>query len=418
MDEFIDESVFSSISIEEKSNIEIQKTGLENSFNDRQVGSIAISIEPISNLTALDSVLDIFEKQADLEAIPVEEDDHVIGFIERSAVLEATNSAFKRLLAGNCNDIVTRSDFSISCYEFIENIEEKVNKKAFEDNIKYFIVLLHNRSYYGIVSAESINEKLAQLRENDLSKAESIQKNMLNENTNIKNQNFDISIFNRMANSVGGDFYVAIPLSETKFITGSFDVSGKNVSAALLTVTIASFFTLFSQLNKAEVSGPSLIAKLDQYLSKIVPVGNFVTGTVCFIDKENNFIQIFNCGHTNTFVCMPCEDNSKSIKIASLSPTLPPFGMGVIADNLKSQPKTIYKLPVKSGMQINLYSDGFTDMQNEDGTRYDDDNAKDFFKKLFFQNKTKSEEFMKKTVDEWTLNSVLPDDITIMNIRF
>ncbi len=418
MDEIIDESLFANVSIEEKSEIVVQKTGLENSFNERQIGSIAISIEPIGSYAPLDTALELFEKQADLKAIPVEENDHVIGVIERSTVEEVTNSAFKRLVTRNCDEYVTRTDFTIDCNEFIEKVEEKVNKKAFQENIKYFIVLLHNRSYYGIVSVESINEKIAQIRENDLSKAESIQQNMLKANTNVKNQKFDVCIFNRMANSVGGDFYVAMPICEDKFVAGSFDVSGKNVSAALLTVTIASFFTMFSQLNKGDISASALVAKLDQYLSKVVPVGNFITGTVCYVDSKNNFVQVFNCGHTNAFVFLPGEGGGKAVKIATLSPTLPPFGMGVITDSLKTQSKTNYKLAVMNGMQINLYSDGFTDMQNEEGIRYDDENTKSFFKELFFQDKSISEKFIEKTVDDWTYNAVLADDITVMNIRF
>lgn len=92
--------------------------------------------------------------------------------------------------------------------------------------------------------------------------------------------------------------------------------------------------------------------------------------------------------------------------------------MGVITENLKTQSKTNYKMPIKNGLQINLYSDGFTDMQNEEGTRYDDDNTKSFFKELFFQDKYNAEKYIEKTVDEWTRNSVLADDITVMNLRF
>lgn len=418
MDEIIEDDFFSDISVEEKNEIEVQKTGFENSFNDRQIGSIAVSIEPVSNRASIEVALKLFEQQAELQAIPVEENDRVIGVIERSTVEEATNSTLKRLVTKNCGEYAVRTDFTLDCNEFIEKVANKVNKKALLENQKYFIVLLHKRSYYGIVSVESINEKITQIREKDLDKAESIQQNMLRVNTDVKKMLFDVCIFNRMANSVGGDFYVAIPICENKFVVGSFDVSGKNVSAALLTVTIASFFTMFSQLNRDDVAAIALVAKLDQYLSKVVPVGNFITGTICYVDRKNNFIQLFNCGHTNAFVFLPDSNGGKSVKIATLPPTLPPFGMGVITENLKTQSKTNYKMPIKNGLQINLYSDGFTDMQNEEGTRYDDDNTKSFFKELFFQDKYNAEKYIEKTVDEWTRNSVLADDITVMNLRF
>ena len=75
--------------------------------------------------------------------------------------------------------------------------------------IKHFIVLVNNRSFYGIMSVAQMNSKLEDLRTHDLEKAAAIQQNMLKKNSNTKGFPFSVCIWNRMANAVGGDYYIA-----------------------------------------------------------------------------------------------------------------------------------------------------------------------------------------------------------------
>ena len=75
-------------------------------------------------------------------------------------------------------------------------------------------------------------------------------------------------------------------------------------------------------------------------------------------------------------------------------------------------------MPVKSSLQINMYSDGFTDMQNDDGERYDESRTKAFFGELFKTDVYSAEKTIEKTVNDWVGKTLLPDDITVMNVRF
>ena len=75
-------------------------------------------------------------------------------------------------------------------------------------------------------------------------------------------------------------------------------------------------------------------------------------------------------------------------------------------------------MPMKSGLQIDLYSDGLTDMQTYNGERYDETRTKALFGELYKTDVYSVEKSIEKTVTEWTQNSMLPDDITVMNIRF
>ena len=416
MEEEIIDSSFFSEELEEKSSIDIKKTGLENSFNERQVGSIAMPIESVSSFASLDTVVELFAQQPDLNAVPVEKDDHVIGVIERATVEQNTSSAFKRFVAKTCGEYVRESPFTLNCNDFIEKIAGKVNKVAISDEIKHFVVLINNRSFYGIMSVAQMNSKLEELRTRDLEKATAIQQNMLKKNSNTKDFPFSVCIWNKMANAVGGDYYIAKEISEGKYIIGCFDVSGKNVSAALLTVTLGSIFSMLAVQGASKISSSKLVVMLDNFLQEIVPIGNFITGAICYVDYSAGNVEIYNCGHTNVFAFFKDEENKG--RVATLQPPLPPFGMGAVAEAINAGKKSTYRMAIKPGFQIDLYSDGFTDMQNDNGERYDEARTKAFFGELFKADVDSIEKSVEKAVTDWIQNSLLPDDITVMNIRF
>ena len=402
--------------MEEKTSVDVKKTGFENSFNERQVGSIAMAIEPVSSRASLDIVLEMFEQQADLTAVPIEKDDAVIGVVERDVIEKNKASGFKLFSSKNCGDYVKECPFTVNCSDFIETIAAKVNDTAINVEIKHIIVLLNNRSFYGIMSISKMNAKLEELRARDMEKAAAIQQNMLKKNSDSKKFPFDVCIWNKMANAVGGDFYVAKEINEGRYLIGCFDVSGKNVSASLLTVTLGSIFSMLSLQDSSKFSASQLIVMLDNFLKEIVPIGNFITGAVCCVDYKARTVSIYNCGHTNIFAYL--KDEAGKGRVATLVPTLPPFGMGAVAGAITGEKKGAYKLPFKTGLQIDMYSDGFTDMQNDDGERYEEARVKAFFGELFNTDVYSAGKTIEKTVSDWVGKALLPDDITVMNVRF
>lgn len=415
MEEVIDSSFFSE-DLEEKSSVDVKKTGFENSFNERQVGSITMAIEPVSSRASLDVVLEMFEQQPDLTAVPIERNDWVIGVVERDVIERNKASGFKLFASKTCGDYVKECPFTLNCSDFIEKVAAKVNDTAINVEIKHIVVLLNNRSFYGIVSIAKMNSKLEELRAQDMEKAAAIQQNMLKKNADAKKFPFDVCIWNKMANLVGGDYYIAKELCEGRYLIGCFDVSGKNVSASLLTVTLGSIFSMMCLQDSSKLSAAKLVVMLDNFLQEIVPVGNFITGALCFVDSKSRSIDVYNCGHTNVFAYL--KDDSGKGRVATLTPSFPPFGMGAVAQSIMEDKKGAYRMPIKPSLQINMYSDGFTDMQNDDGERYDEPRTKAFFGELFKTDVYSAEKTIEKTVKDWVGKALLPDDITVMNVRF
>ena len=162
-----------------------------------------------------------------ITAVPIERNDWVIGVVERDVIEKNKAAGFKLFASKTCGDYLKESPITLNCSDFIEKVAAKVNDIAIKVEIKHLIVLLNNRSFYGIVSIAKMNAKLEELRAKDMEKAAAIQQNMLKKNSETKQFPFDVCIWNRMANAVGGDYYVAKELCEGRYIIGCFDVSGK-----------------------------------------------------------------------------------------------------------------------------------------------------------------------------------------------
>lgn len=173
---------------------------------------------------------------------------------------------------------------------------------------------------------------------------------------------------------------------------------------------------MLSLQDSSNLAPSQLIVMLGNFIKEIVPVGNFITGAVCYVDYKAKSVSVYNCGHTNVFAYL--KDDAGKGRVATLAPTLPPFGMGAVADAITGEKKGAYKMPVKPGLQIDLYSDGFTDMQSDDGERYDVPRTKALFGELFNTDVYSAEKEIEKTVTDWIGQALLPDGITVMNVRF
>ena len=57
-------------------------------------------------------------------------------------------------------------------------------------------------------------------------------------------------------------------------------------------------------------------------------------------------------------------------------------------------------------------------MMNDDGFRFEEENARNFFIDLYTKPAEKVSEEIKYTVDNYIGNSMLPDDVTVIDVRF
>lgn len=417
----IDPTMFMDEEPDEHDSSAAQKSpNFSNQFSAKKIGSIAKYIEPVQGTNTIDTLAPLFQQNPELEVVPVEEYDHVTGVIDRKTVESATNSIWKRFTARYISNYMDNITIVLYADDFIEQILPKIYEINMQYGIVYFPVF-YKTSFYGIVSLHEFLSRLSEIREQDLKNASLTQNYLFPDSTSLKSLPYTVTTWNRMANMLGGDVYQVFKMNENESIVCCFDVSGKNVAASLLTITVASFFKSFRFITKNVETPQKIVAMLDDYLETVVPRGSFITGVLCFVDVKRKFIYVFNCGHTSIYLLYKDAASKNPPRIISVDPKLPPFGIGGIKGNLissaDSKERPFELLKAKPGIHIDLYTDGFSDMQNDDGTRFEDENVRNFFTKLYDKPENEVYSAITKTVDSYIGHSMIPDDITVIDIR-
>lgn len=401
-----------------------KKKFLTEHYTPRQIGSIVKYVEPVNSNSPLSHVVDVFAEDKELNAVPVEEHDRVIGMIDRATVENATDSTLKRITTKNAGNYITvRTDMiMLDASDFIERDLQKItdiNKKYRITDFPVFDNKNFSRSFLGIANLNDILNRLAEIREQDLQKAAIIQEGLFPKADYIGKLPYKLTGWNRMANSLGGDIYQALRINDDESFVGIFDVSGKNVAASLITMSIASFFKITDNNSFFSNKPSAFVSMLDKYIASIAPEGTFVTSVICYFNTKQNVVYIYNCGHTVAYLLFNTDGNS--VKLAGIDPLLSPMGIGMVSETLSQKyekvdrPFTVTKY--QPNMHINLFSDGLTDMYNKDFEVFDEERAKNFFTSLYAEQDEKVADRIRQLVDNFTAETLIPDDITVLDIR-
>jgi len=389
-----------------------EKPNLQEEFAYRQIGSITIQVDPIDASTSLEFVMDFFKKNPQYAAIPVERNGVLIGILDRTQVEKMTESAWNRFWQKDLDAYIQSPLLTLRADDYIEKNVAKVTELNTEKGARFFAVF-YRKSFFGIVGLREMLTRVTELRSRDMAKARMVQQNLLERDANAHHPKFSIITWNRMANEVGGDFYKEFEVAgKNQHIIGCFDVSGKNVAASLSTMAIGSFFTALKYFDLADRFGEKTTILMDNYIENLTPSDMFITAALCYVDFNDNSVLVQNCGHTTIYVFVPGENNKVVGK--TLNPNLPPLGMGII----EAEKPSSYRIPIVKGLRIVLYTDGLTDMVTSDGVRFEDDRTRDLIASIHTKNEQEAVEAYTKAIDTWIHEAMLPDDITIMDIRF
>ncbi len=388
------------------------KPNLQEEFAYRQIGSITTQMDPVDVSTSLDFVLEHFKENPSAHAIPIERNGALIGILDRSHVEKMNESAWNRFWQKDLDAYIQAPLLSLRADDYIEKNIPKIMDLNNESGVRFFAVFFR-KSFFGIVGLHEILARVTELRSRDMAKARAVQQHLLEQSLGGKDPRYDLWTYNQMANEVGGDFFKDSASADGKrHIIGCFDVSGKNVAASLSTMAIGSVFTALKYFDLGDRFGEGATALIDKYVEDLTPQDMFITAALCYVDFDAREVLIQNCGHTPIYIFVPGEDGKISGK--TMNPNLPPLGMGII----ETEKQSGYRLPIVRGLRIVLYTDGITDMQTPEGRRFDDERARALFASTQGKNEADTRSLYERAIQDWTLEAMLPDDITVMDLRF
>src|SRR3990172_4626247 len=163
-------------------------------------------------------------------------------------------------------------------------------------------------------------------------------------------ENFRIHAFNNPTRYVGGDFYDFLQLSSGEWVGVLADVSGKGMSAALLSSMVLG---AFSMEFRSKTQPQEVLNRVNQLLCEKSLPFQFVT-LFLFLLSPHGMGQFINAGHNPAYLF-----RSATGKIEELVSDAYVLG---IFDYASYQSRTLH---LYKGDILVVYSDGLTDAQNQ-----------------------------------------------------
>src|SRR5262249_39680853 len=167
------------------------------------------------------------------------------------------------------------------------------------------------------------------------------------------------------AGAVGGDWYDFISLEDNKWGLVLADVAGKGTAAALL---MSATRGMLRSLAEAHCSPAEVLSRLNRLMVQDIPSGRFVTMVYGVLDAKARTLTFANAGHLR-----PLLVNATGAQFLDGASGLP---LGVSLGAYSEQ-----TVALAEGSRLILYSDGVTEVEDEQEIEYGTERLTDHFLK-------------------------------------
>lgn len=155
------------------------------------------------------------------------------------------------------------------------------------------------------------------------------------------------------AESVGGDYYNLLRLSDDRTGVMVGDVSGHGYRAALIMALALSASSIHAQ--RIADPGDALSALLDSLRDELATTEMFITTFYAVVDRKERALRYSNAGHPHAFLI---SQDGQAVRLAAEDP---PLGM------VESRPRAVVR-PWGPGEDVLLlFTDGLSDARNRQG---------------------------------------------------
>jgi sigma-B regulation protein RsbU (phosphoserine phosphatase) len=201
---------------------------------------------------------------------------------------------------------------------------------------------------------------------------------------------------------VGGDYYDAVALDDTRVLVTVADVSGKGTAAALLTANLQALLH-FSQDREAHLD--AVADAINRHLVRHTDDSCFITMVLAVADLRNGRLRYVNAGPN------PPLGIDMAGRPLRLDATGLPLGM------LDAMPYTTGEVPLTRGTRLLFYTDGLTEHSNNRHEMFGEDGV---MTALRAKRDGTAAEIVTATIDAVTRfarRTEADDDMTLLALR-
>lgn len=285
----------------------------------------------------------------------------------------------------------------------IFNVSEEIGTTQDTQEIRFFPLRTGTGEFAGIFSSQDLMLYLSDLARKDVALAAQIQGRIVKEYTHLDQDRFELVAASLPAKGVGGDFCHVRQLPDDSWFSCVCDVSGKGMSACLITTAIWSII----QSGGCSRGLPALLARLNKFLITTFQQDRFITGAFMELHPQTDTLAMADCGHG---YCYIFRDN----KLLHMKSGEKNYPLGVSPD---THPKlSSYRL--LPGDIVIVLTDGIIRQGNEDSDEYGLSRIKQIISRYHQSGLKTLKVRLLEDLDQYRGNTPLQDDISFQFIRY
>ncbi len=325
------------------------------------IGLLAKSTE-ILNET--DKIKDVAFKIPDAEEVPcfavVNQEGVATGIlINREFQSELVKPFWKDIHQHEPVNVIKRAAQSFEQSTHILVVAETLKDELADKKVRFY--LCHRfengkQRFIGIFSSLDLYQHITEISAQDMILASVLAGRVTPNNFRFSHEVLSVYGHAKMARGVGGDYYSARHIDQDRILLTLCDVSGKGVSASLVSTLMAGMLQVYDF--KTGTLG-QLLKTVNHFLIDTFDREKFVTGAFVELNAKTGDLQLYDYGHSHIFLHR--KTHFHRIKTGDEHPPLGVQHDGVIHAN---------RVPLEPGDTLVLLTDGILEQRNDLGEEY------------------------------------------------
>jgi sigma-B regulation protein RsbU (phosphoserine phosphatase) len=223
---------------------------------------------------------------------------------------------------------------------------------------------------------------------------------------------FEVAAHSEVANSVGGDYFDAIPCADGSVLYVLADVSGKGISAALYTTTVQTALRIYAN----DVQEPrDLVQKLDLYLRGQLRRSYFLTLLIVKVSPDGR-ATLCRAGHPGAIFIDVSERSARAIRPPGAAIGMAAGGTVEVGETLRDALKC-EEVSLDEGDHLAMVSDGLLEAVDLEGREYGEQRLSALMQTFASDDVKALRSRILGDVKEFRSGADLRDDVTFILLR-
>lgn len=325
---------------------------------NQAISQIASGFYYVGEEQRIEEVAEQLTRHEEIVALGVvDAQDHVIGTLVRNEFFNMLGRPYGRDVLRNLSVGEVMSKGPTFHYETnLFSIAEELERYLQSAEISYFALTDGENRFRGVFSTHDLLLHLSNMTQNDIALARKLQSRIVRERDLVAGRTFEFSSYSSTAKGVGGDFYTILKHDDSKWIISVCDVSGKGVSASIVTSVIWGMMSIYDFTRGIK----PLVRHLNNYIVQSFEAEKFVTGLFISYDEDSGELRLCDMGHSHVFVFRA----GRLLKLTVSRRNLP---IGVVPD---VDPKMSRFVPRENDILLAI-TDGLIEQENPAGETFE-----------------------------------------------